>query len=610
MFFSSIQYVKHIKAKGKKIVVRPLKKLYTLNSISIVSFVVGGIVHMLGCSEPPIAPDESPLIALTPTEYNNTIRDLLAMPMDAEAWDEPFAVGSSAQRAWPWTFPKETGVQGFEGIAQGQRSSPYQIEQMYNAAVHFAQYVHVSPSFHTCADWSSMLGEQKKECGWDSIKRFAQRGWRRPITDDEEQRLEQYFEDNWNNGTPDDAIILTVSGILLSPAFHYRIEEGDMEQQIGEAIPLNDWEMASRLSYFLWDSMPDPTLFAAAAQGELRTKAQIETQALRMLSDPRARDTVIHFHNQWLGTTKINHISPARRAYGPTYYNISAEPALDTSDDFVWPTILLDVRKSMELETNLFVERTIFDGGGTFTDLLTDNHGYLSNQTAPLYGNGVVELSGDNITYNDDNGISLNLRPVEFPADQRAGILTLPSVLALRAHPVHPAPVLRGTFIFNLACQPLGAPPPGAEEQAPPDTLDAQMTNRERIEVATGSGSCATCHDVINPPGFAFEHFDSMGGWRTLDNEQPIDSSGSFRLSDGEEFVFNTAIELAHQLASSTQVRDCYSLHWARYATGSALSPSHPSVADIQAQFREDDNIQNLLISIAKSDIFRYRRGE
>ena len=357
--------------------------------------------------------------------------------------------------------------------------------------------------------------------------------------------------------------------------------------------------------------MPDPTLFAAAAQGELRTKEQIETQVLRMLNDQKARDAIIHFHNQWLGTKNMNHISPARRAYGPTYYNISAEPALDTSDDFVWPTILLDVRKSMELETNLFVERTIFDGAGTFTALLTDNHGYLSDATAPLYGNGVTELGGGSVSYSDENGISLTLRPVEFPAEQRAGVLTLPSVLALHAHPVHPAPVLRGKFIFNqLGCQPLGSPPPGAEEQAPPDSLDAQTTNRERTEAVTGSGSCAACHDVINPPGFAFENFDSMGGWRTLDNELPIDASGSFRLSGGEEFVFNNAIELAHQLANSTQVRDCYSLHWAQYATGSTLNTSHPSVTDIQAQFQQDDNIQNLLLSIATSDIFRYRRGE
>ena len=590
---------------------RPFATIFAPEVFLISSFFTGHLWIGLGCSEPPVAPDTSPLVALTPTEYNNTVRDLLSMPMDSNAWEEPFSVGSSAQKAWPWTFPEEMGVQGFEGIAQGQRSSSYQVEQMYNAAVHFAQYTQVSPSFYTCSDLDSLMGEEKKTCAWNSIKRFAQRGWRRPITSDEEQRLERYFDENWNSGTAEDAIVLTVSGILLAPAFHYRIEEGNAEQQIGDAIPLSDWEMASRLSYFLWDSMPDSTLFAAAAQGELRTKEQIETQVRRMLDDPKARSAVVHFHNQWLGTKKINHISPARRAYGPRYYDISAEPALDTSDDFVWPTVLLGVRKSMELETNLFVERTIFDGGGSFTALLTDNHGYLSNETAPLYGDGVIELGGSSVSYSDENGISLTLRPVEFPIDQRAGVLTLPSVLALHAHPVHPAPVLRGQFIFNqLACQYLGSPPPGAEEQAPPDTLDAQATNRERTEAATGSGSCAGCHDVINPPGFAFENFDSMGGWRALDNEQPIDASGSFRLSGGEEFMFTNAIELVHQLAGSTQVRDCYSLRWAQYAVGSTLDPSHPSVADIQAQFRQDDNIQNLLLSIATSDIFRYRRGE
>ena len=574
-------------------------------------FFTASPLPLVGCVENPITPDESPLRALTPTEYNNTIRDLLSMPSDGGNWVSPSAVGSSAQRAWPWTFPEEPGIQGFEGIAEGQIASPYQSEQLYNAALHFAQYTKASPSFYACTDWNTLGIEQQKACGQESIERFAQRAWRRPFTTEEHERLLHFYEDNWTNAPADDAIALTVSGILLSPAFLYRIEKRTEGEEPGTAIPLDDWEMASRLSYFLWDSMPDSTLFAAASRGELQSKQQIEEQVRRMLDDEKARRAVVHFHNQWLGTKEINHISPARRAYGPRYYNISAEPALDTSDDFVWPNILLGVRKSMELETNLFVERTIFDGGGTFTDLLTDNHGYLSNDTAPLYGDGIRELNGASISYSDENGVSVTLRPVEFPADQRSGVLTLPSVLALRAHPVHPAPVLRGKFIFNqLGCQSLGAPPPGAEEQAPPDTVDAERTNRERTESVTSSGSCAGCHDLINPPGFAFEHYDAMGGWRSEDNGQPVYAGGEFYLQGGEHFQFQNAIELAQQLASSTQVRDCYSLQWAQYATGSILDTAHPSVMDIQSQFREDDNIQNLLISIATSDLFRYRRGE
>ena len=575
------------------------------------------ILGVLGCGgdklvdeSPPVAPESSPLLALTPTEYNNTVRDLLSMPMDGSAWAQPFAVGSSAERAWPWFFPEEVGVNGFEGISSGQISSPYQAEQIYNAASHFAQYAKVSSSFYACSDFNALNTAEQRTCGWDSIKRFAQRAWRRPMTTDETQRLETFFADNWNSGTPDDAIALTVSGILLSPQFLYRIEQGDVSEQTGESIPLTSWEMASRLSYFLWDSMPDATLFSAAAQDKLRTKQEITEQVNRMLQDPKARTAISHFHNQWLGTNKIQHVSPARRAYGPTYYNISAEPALDTSDDFVWPTILLDVRKSMELETNLFVERTIFDGAGTFTALMTDNHGYVSNETAPLYGDEVTILSGETFSYSDELGITLTLKPAVFPPSQRAGVLTLPSVMALLSHPVHPAPVLRGKFIFNkLACQSLGAPPPGAEEQAPPDTLDAESTNRERTEAVTSPTNCAVCHDMINPPGFAFENYDSMGGWRAEDNGQPIDASGSFYMG-GEQFNFQNAIELASQLANSNQVRNCYSLLWTQYATGTELNTNHPAVAAIQDEFRQNDNIQNLLLSIATSDLFRYRRGE
>ena len=265
----------------------------------------------------------------------------------------------------------------------------------------------------------------------------------------------------------------------------------------------------------------------------------------------------------------------------------------------------------MELETNLFVERTIFDGAGTFTSLMTDNHGYVSTSTKPLYGDGVDYTGGDTVNYNDANGVSLTLRPATFPPEQRSGVLTLPAVLALHSHPVHPAPVLRGKFIFNkMACQQLGAPPPGAEEQAPPDSVEAESTNRQRTEEITSAPACAGCHDLINPPGFAFENYDSMGGWRTEDNGIPVDASGSFRLSGGEQFSFANGVELTTQLAASNQVRDCYSLQWARYATGVQLDPEHPVVLDLQSGFRADDDIRGLLLSIATSDLFRYRRGE
>ena len=176
------------------------------------------------------------------------------------------------------------------------------------------------------------------------------------------------------------------------------------------------------------------------------------------------------------------------------------------------------------------------------------------------------------------------------------------------AYTVHPAPILRGKHLLErIACQYFGAPPPGAEGEIPPDTESVMATNRVRTEEATSPPSCNTCHQRLNPPGFAFEHYDAMGKLRAEDNGQPVDASGEFSLSSGETFQFENAIELTSQLAQSTQVRDCYSLRWTRYATGIQLDNDHPEVQRLQASFRDSDQIKNLLINITTSDLFRYR---
>lgn len=576
-------------------------------------------------SDPPVPPPSSPIVALTPTEYNNTIRDLFGMPTDGQDWPNPPSIGqenagsknghtAAGSRAWPWDFPSEVGLESFEGMADGQISNPYGIEQLQKAAMHFAPYALNAPFFFTCDNWVSLSQTEQESCGWQSIQRFAQRAWRRPISDDEQTRLQSFWTTQWSAGTPEQAIVLTVAGILQTPAFLYRIESGRTESQRGDAIPLTSWEMASRLSYFLWDTMPDSPLFGAAAAGRLRTADQIQAAARRMLEDPKARSAVVHFHNQWLGTTNIHKISPARRAYGPAHYGLSPHPLLDTSDDFTWPTLLINVRRSMALETDLFVERTLFDGVGTFEALLSDNHGYMSRHTLPLYGDQAIYLNGPSVQWTGTDAsaaygqaFSINLYPAEFPTDQRAGLLTLPSVLALGAHPVHPAPILRGKFLIErIACQYLGQPPAGAEGEAPPDTLDATSTNRERTEVSTSPAQCAACHDTLNPSGFAFENYDSMGAWRTTDNGQPVNATGTLHLAEGESFTFNNAVELARQLSKSPRAKTCYALRWARYATGIHLAESDTGVSTIQNAFLENDNVKDLLVSITGSDLFRY----
>jgi hypothetical protein len=270
----------------------------------------------------------------------------------------------------------------------------------------------------------------------------------------------------------------------------------------------------------------------------------------------------------------------------------------------------------MDAETYLFIEQTVFDGAGSLEALLSDNHGYLSPATRVIYGDGANVLNGVPtidwdyafIVNSGGQTATLTLSAAEFPATERAGLLTLPSVLALGAYPVHPAPILRGKRILErIACEEFAAPPPGAEGAAPPDADDAEATNRDRTATATSPAECAGCHEQLNPPGFAFENYDALGVWREQDNGQMVDASGSVALSGGETFTFDDGVDFARQLSTSEQVRNCYVLRWARYASGVHLGHADPSVTALQARFQADDDVLRLLVAITGSVMFRFR---
>ena len=569
-------------------------------------------------------------LALTPAEYNNTIAELLGFPRDGARWPERPAIADalSPRRAaskgvflppppppvWPWRVPAEPGADGFEGIVQGQNPSSYQVEELHLAAMHFASFVFDSPTFLACADWAALPAVEQERCAWTSIGRFAQRAYRRPLGSEERARLERFWHANLEAGPLNEAVALTVAGILQAPPVHFRIEPRDAPAS-SETPGLSQWQLATRLSYFLWDSMPDDALFAAAESGRLSTAAEVGRQARRMLADPKARPAVVRFHHQWLGTDKVLLVAPARRAFGPLF---GLTPRLKTArdDDVEWPAIMGPVRHSLKLETELFVEQTIFDGAGTFHALMTDNHGHLSDATVPIYGQNATRITDrpavtrhiEIVVASIGRQQELTLYPAEFPRSERAGVLTLPSVLALGAYAVQPGPILRGKRVLErLACMDMGTPIQGAESALPPDTLTAERTNRQRTAAATSSPTCDSCHKLINPPGFAFEHYDAIGRWRAADNGVPVDASGSLTLTGGEEITFTDGVDFAHKLATSDRVRDCYVRHWTRYALGTHLEESAPGLAALQESFREDDSIKGLLVSIAGSDLFRFR---
>ena len=211
-----------------------------------------------------------------------------------------------------------------------------------------------------------------------------------------------------------------------------------------------------------------------------------------MLDDPKARSAIVRFHHQWLGTDEVLLVAPARRAFGPLF-GITPRLKDAADDDLEWPAIMGPMRHSLKLETELFVEQAIFEGAGTFSALMTDNHGYMSDATAPIYGAGATRITGrpsvtrqiDIVVASIGRTKSLTLYPVEFPRSERAGVLTLPSVLALGAYAVQPGPILRGKRVLErLACMDMGTPIPrgrgGASARHADGREHQSSTDRER----------------------------------------------------------------------------------------------------------------------------------
>ena len=521
-------------------------------------------------------------------------------------------------------------MHGFEGYSEGQVSSAYLIEQYQAAAAHFSAVATDAPLFWTCDNPGSATDASAIACGESSVLRLAQRAWRRPMEADEVERRTAFYRSNVAQWGLSDGIVLTVQGVMMTPQFLYRVEttEPDKKSASGKKPEqLSAFELASRLSYFLWDSMPDATLFEAAANGKLSTKKQIEQQAWRMLQDDRAREAVVHFHSQWLDLDSVHDVNADMDTYQPTYLP-EAFDLLDPDEELfvedleeVWSAFLIGTRAGQVREVELFVEKTIFEGEGSLFRLMTDNHGYVttisSEEELPELGTDrIYGITSDDLlpgpTYEmslDDGNLVYDLRftPAVFPADQRAGLLTMPAVLTRHSHPVHPAPILRGVFIKErMLCETIGQPPDGAESEAPADSLIAESTNRERTEIATASAECTGCHSTINPLGFAFENFDTMGGWRDTDNGLPVDASGTLEITGAS---FSSPVELANHLAQSTRLHDCYALQWTRYGLGTA-DPDPDTIADIQADFlKNEGDILQLIVDITTSDAFRYRTG-
>jgi hypothetical protein len=337
---------------------------------------------------------------------------------------------------------------------------------------------------------------------------------------------------------------------LQAPPFLYRAETGTADSKP------DSYDVASRLSYFLWATMPDQELLDAAAREELQTDADIAVHVDRMLSDPRALDGFMEFTRQWLELSRLDRVTKMLNQG--------------------WTE---DVRAALAEEARRFLEEIVFRRGGTLSDFLLSNQAFIGPKTAAFYG------------------LPAPTTWSEVTLPDRRGFLMQAQFLAANGHPQNPSPVLRGLFVLrNLLCVELGSPPPNVDMTIPGPQPGMPQTNRQIYELVTGAETCQKCHSVINPLGFTFESFDTFGRFRATDNTLPVDPSGRFG-----DTMFAGPHELASFLAESSEVYKCVTSKYLTYATGSFAGAKDRCLArDAQQDFVDSGgSLTQLMKSIA-----------
>ncbi|HVY31374.1 MAG TPA: DUF1592 domain-containing protein [Polyangiaceae bacterium] len=503
-----------------------------------------------GPGSDPNAVGPRPLSRLTRREYNNTVRDLLGdttRPADAFPEDRDRA----------FLFRRS-------GLVATQDA-----DLLRSAAETLAAAAIKSPSTLLPCDPSA--GEDA--CAAKFINDFGLRAYRRPLADIEKTHLTALYQDARSNQKMsfNDAIGLLVEAILQSPAFLYHWESPYQPPTLaGNAVALGPYDVASRLSYFIWGSMPDQTLFDAAAGDKLTADADITAQARRMLADDKAKDAATAFFGEWLEIDQIAQLPKDTKTY-PDYND--------------------DLKAAIVSETETFARSVLFDGGGKFETLLSADYSFENQLLGKVYGN---------------SGSGTMLGKLTLDTTQRLGLLTQPSFLTLAGSPDGSNPVKRGKAVYTkLMCGALPPPPPNVPPAKPPTpgvTTRQRFTEHDQNECAKG------CHMLMDPIGYAFEHYDGIGRYRTMDANQPVDSTGMINI-DGAAKPFADAVELTRILATSDTVRNCFAKQWFRFAVGrDDMADDAPSLANIAAAFAANQfDMRDLAPAIAVSRSFRFR---
>ena len=351
-----------------------------------------------------------------------------------------------------------------------------------------------------CRPRTGAAEAEQTACARSILWTLARRAYRRPVTEGDLDRLLPFYEQGRGEGGFERGIQRALERLLVSPEFLFRVERAPAGVADGEVHPVSDLELASRLSFFLWSSIPDDELLDAAIRGELGDPGVLDGQVRRMLADPRSAALVDNFAEQWLFLRDVD----------------AKEP-----DAGFFPGFDENLRQAFRRETELFVD-SVLRGDGGVLDLLTASHTFVNERLARHYG--IPHVYGS------------HFRRVELDAPERGGLLGQGSILTLTSYATRTSPVLRGKWILeNLLASPPPPPPPDVPALDERTESGEPRSMREAMEQHRANPACASCHAQMDPLGFALENFDAIGRWRTVgESNDPIDASGV--LPDGRRF--------------------------------------------------------------------------
>ncbi len=500
---------------------------------------------------------------LTHQQWENSVRDLLRLQ------NAP-ALSSG--------FEPDTQISFFDNNSRALRVSSDLWSNYQSAAESLAESVTGNQAALARLVPADLPGDATEQAR-TLVRELGRRAYRRSLSSEEIDAHLALFEAGATHFPELDAfdagVRMLIEALMQSPHFLYRMETGN--GQDGSTVRLTDFEIATRLSYMIWNTMPDDALLDEAERGALSTPEQIAAQAVRLLEDPRGQAMVERFHAQLFNWGLYRGLSKDASEF-PLYYSA-------VGDD-------------MYEEARRFVEHVVLAEDGNLAELLTAPYTFANAGLAAIYGiEGSFDQSFSQVSFD----------PSTEP--QRGGLLTQLGFLA--SHGGLTGSVHRGVFInHRVLCTEL-PPPPDALPPIPADE-GMTMTSRERIEMHTGPGTCgASCHGTfINPVGFAFESFDGLGQYRLEENGLPIDAAAAFEFADGL-LGFDGASEFNDTISERVETHDCYTKHWVEYALGRDTAGSDLDlIQSLGDGSLEGRSIKELIVELVTSDEFRARNAE